>query len=160
MKTPASRYVDILTVDGQVDRERETDREHQDGLTFSCKCSDGSEADLESYMNTIPYFVCQSNFASCIKDHPDDADGQDQCKQDNQCGSKNATESSSSASGSSSSSSASSASSTSSSMPSSVDSVASGASTSPTSTPNAALIQDHSTGLMAVVLFVAAQMVL
>lgn len=129
----------------------------QDDLSFSCTCEDGSDADVESYMNTIPYFVCQTNFGNCITDHPDDADGQDQCKKDNQCGSKNATEATSTSS---SSSSSSSASSSSSSMPSSVDSVASGSSTSPTSTPNAALLQEHSTGLMAIALFLAARMVL
>lgn len=136
-------------------------------MTFSCKCEDGEDADLEEYKNTIPFFVCQTNFGNCIADHPDDADGQDQCKKDNQCGSKNATEATTSSSKSDDDNDdddddddSSSTSASSSSMPSSVDAVSSGSSNSPTSSPNAALIQQHPTGLLAAALFVAARLVL
>lgn len=113
-------------------------------------------------MQTVPYFVCQANFGQCIDSHPNDADGQQKCKDENKCGTLNASEASSGDSSSSSSSSASpskTADLTSSSMPSSVDAAAT--SNSPSSTANAAgMLQEHSTGVLATALFVAMQMVL
>jgi hypothetical protein len=57
-------------------------------LTYSCLCSNGSAPDLADYKNTLPDFVCQANFAGCIKAHPNDAVGQGNCKTDIQdhCG--------------------------------------------------------------------------
>jgi hypothetical protein len=44
-------------------------------------------------MNTLPYFICHENFGQCIENHPNDADGQQECKNGQRlCGSLNATE--------------------------------------------------------------------
>jgi hypothetical protein len=57
-------------------------------LTYSCLCANGSTPDLALYKNTLPDYICQANFAACIKAHPDDAVGQGKCKTDIQanCG--------------------------------------------------------------------------
>jgi cytoskeletal protein RodZ len=57
-------------------------------LTYSCICGTGSTPDLARYKNTLPDYICQANFAACIKAHPDDAVGQGKCKTDIQanCG--------------------------------------------------------------------------
>ncbi|OBT54930.1 hypothetical protein VE04_04994 [Pseudogymnoascus sp. 24MN13] len=49
-------------------------------LTYKCLCEDGSTPDLAKYKNTLPDFVCQANFAGCIKAHPNDAVGPGNCK--------------------------------------------------------------------------------
>ncbi|OJJ81133.1 uncharacterized protein ASPGLDRAFT_778008 [Aspergillus glaucus CBS 516.65] len=138
-------------------------------LTFSCKCDNGT-ADVEPYELTVPFFVCQANFGNCIASHPDDADGQDQCKKDNKCGTLNATEmasksdseSSSSSSESSSPSSSSTATLTSSHQSDNSDSSA--ASSSPSTTANAAaalrMAQEHSTSVFATALLVAMRLAL
>jgi len=60
----------------------------QTTLTYSCLCANGSTPDLALYKNTLPDYICQANFAACIKAHPDDAVGQGKCKTDIQanCG--------------------------------------------------------------------------
>lgn len=60
----------------------------QSTLTFKCLCSNGSPPALNLYKDTLPDFICQANFAACIKAHPDDAIGQTACKTDIQdtCG--------------------------------------------------------------------------
>lgn len=48
---------------------------------------------MAPFVNSLPFFICQANFGQCIKKHPNDADGQQACKDDKkQCGSRNATE--------------------------------------------------------------------
>jgi hypothetical protein len=42
-------------------------------------------------MNTLPFFICQANFGQCIASHPNDADGQQMCKDNAKCGTLNAT---------------------------------------------------------------------
>ncbi|OBT92016.1 hypothetical protein VE01_10307 [Pseudogymnoascus verrucosus] len=63
-------------------------------LTYKCLCEDGSTPDLAKYKNTLPDFVCQANFAGCIKAHPNDAVGQGNCKTEIQdtCGTLNITD--------------------------------------------------------------------
>ncbi|OBT83644.1 hypothetical protein VE02_08033 [Pseudogymnoascus sp. 03VT05] len=63
-------------------------------LTYKCLCVDGSTPDLAKYKNTLPDFVCQANFAGCIKAHPNDAVGQGKCKSEIQdtCGTLNITD--------------------------------------------------------------------
>ncbi|ELR09019.1 hypothetical protein VC83_00264 [Pseudogymnoascus destructans] len=63
-------------------------------LTYKCLCEDGSTPDLAKYKNTLPDFVCQANFAGCIKAHPNDAVGQGKCKTNIQdtCGTLNITD--------------------------------------------------------------------
>lgn len=79
-------------------------------LTYSCLCANGSAPDLADYKNTLPDFVCQANFAGCIKAHPNDAVGQGNCKIDIQdhCGFLNVSDYKAGSSGSGSSSSSSS----------------------------------------------------
>ncbi|CAI7573169.1 hypothetical protein N7533_008881 [Penicillium manginii] len=60
-------------------------------LIFNCVCSDGSTPDVTPYIQTVPFYVCQANFAQCIDAHPNDADGQKACKEAAHCGSKNAS---------------------------------------------------------------------
>ncbi|KFY08155.1 hypothetical protein V492_06490 [Pseudogymnoascus sp. VKM F-4246] len=63
-------------------------------LTYKCVCDDGSTPNLAEYKNTLPDFVCQANYAGCIKAHPNDAVGQGKCKSDIQdnCGTKKITD--------------------------------------------------------------------
>ncbi|OBT42458.1 hypothetical protein VE00_07931 [Pseudogymnoascus sp. WSF 3629] len=63
-------------------------------LTYKCLCEDGSTPALAKYKNTLPDFVCQANYAGCIKAHPNDAVGQGKCKSDIQdtCGTLNITD--------------------------------------------------------------------
>lgn len=63
-------------------------------MTYKCLCEDGSTPDLAKYKNTLPDFVCQANFAGCIKAHPNDAVGQGNCKTEIQdtCGTLNITD--------------------------------------------------------------------
>lgn len=63
-------------------------------MTYKCLCEDGSTPDLAKYKDTLPDFVCQADFAGCIKAHPNDAVGQGKCKTDIQdnCGSLNITD--------------------------------------------------------------------
>lgn len=63
-------------------------------FTYKCVCSDGTSPNLADYKNTFPDFLCNANFAGCIKAHPDDAVGQGKCKTDilSQCGTLNYTE--------------------------------------------------------------------
>lgn len=60
----------------------------QETLQFDCTCINGTVPDVSPYQNTIPFFVCQENFVQCIENHPDDADGQKQCKEEKEknCG--------------------------------------------------------------------------
>ncbi|GAD96034.1 predicted protein [Paecilomyces variotii No. 5] len=70
-----------------------------DSLSFSCVCADGSTPDSSQYKQSLPYFVCEANFGQCIQNHPNDLDGQEQCKQQEKtCGTKDATSASSSTS--------------------------------------------------------------
>lgn len=63
-------------------------------MTYKCLCEDGSTPDLAKYKDTLPDFVCQADFAGCIKAHPNDAVGQGKCKTDIQdtCGTLNITD--------------------------------------------------------------------
>ncbi|KAH8698277.1 hypothetical protein BGW36DRAFT_425989 [Talaromyces proteolyticus] len=60
-------------------------------LNFDCTCINGTVPDVSIYINTIPFYVCQANFAQCIKNHPNDQQGQDQCSASATCGSLTAS---------------------------------------------------------------------
>ncbi|KAM5471180.1 hypothetical protein MauCBS54593_003520 [Microsporum audouinii] len=94
-------------------------------LEYSCECQNGTIPQMDLYINSLPWFICQATFGQCIKAHPDDADGQQVCK-DNQdkCGKLNATASNGDGSQTSSSSSEPTASSTSSPTPSKTNAAA------------------------------------
>ncbi|KAI2226680.1 hypothetical protein LOZ12_004967 [Ophidiomyces ophidiicola] len=111
-------------------------------LTFDCVCGDGTVPNVSDYMNTLPYFVCQANYAQCIQNHPNDLDGQTKCKEGQKsCGTRKASSSDSSSS------------TTSSATPSRTDTAAT-SSRSATASPSAgaAPAQDYSLGLLATVL--------
>ncbi|CRG89837.1 hypothetical protein PISL3812_06876 [Talaromyces islandicus] len=55
-------------------------------LSFECTCVNGTVPDVEPYINTIPFFVCQANFDQCIQNNPNDLDGQKACKENAKCG--------------------------------------------------------------------------
>ncbi|OJJ05383.1 hypothetical protein ASPVEDRAFT_55286 [Aspergillus versicolor CBS 583.65] len=62
-----------------------------DTLEFTCTCSDGTEANVEEYQDTIPFYVCQANYKQCIS-HSSTQDGDDVCTAGmDKCGSKNAS---------------------------------------------------------------------
>ncbi|KAJ9297554.1 hypothetical protein DTO271G3_4329 [Paecilomyces variotii] len=69
-----------------------------DTLSFSCVCSDGSVPNSSEYTQSLPYFVCEANYGQCIENHPNDLTGQEECKEQAQCGTKNATSAASSTS--------------------------------------------------------------
>ena len=60
----------------------------QDTLEFDCTCINGTVPDVTPYEGTIPFFVCEENFVQCIENHPDDAEGQEQCTEEKEtnCG--------------------------------------------------------------------------
>lgn len=50
-------------------------------LTFDCTCASNSSAPgLQYYTQTLPTFICQQLFSSCIQTNAGNADGQDDCK--------------------------------------------------------------------------------
>lgn len=57
-------------------------------LEYECTCSSGDSPDLEKYTQTVPTFMCQTAYSTCITNHADDAMGQDKCKEDifDKCG--------------------------------------------------------------------------
>jgi hypothetical protein len=63
----------------------------QSTFTYSCICADGTVPDCTAYSQTLPFFICQATFSQCINDHPNDAEGQQTCIDDEKCGTKNAT---------------------------------------------------------------------
>ncbi|EHK45288.1 uncharacterized protein TrAtP1_003557 [Trichoderma atroviride] len=54
---------------------------NQAQLTFDCTCaSNNSAPGLQYYTQTLPTFICQQLFSSCIQSNAGNADGQDECK--------------------------------------------------------------------------------
>ena len=132
----------------------------QKTLQFDCVCSDGKTPDVSQYVQTVPFYVCQANFAQCIQNHPDDADGQKACKEAAHCGSKNASSSSTTTTASSSSSATTTLSMATSTDDSSSETSSSVAAAATTSNPAIAMGETYSTGLMAGAMFLAARMLL
>ncbi|KAL4734014.1 hypothetical protein BDV11DRAFT_199101 [Aspergillus similis] len=63
----------------------------QDTLNFTCTCSNGTDANVGLYEGTIPFFVCQQEYAQCIQQSTTQ-EGDDVCKEGlNSCGSLNAS---------------------------------------------------------------------
>ncbi|CAL5868521.1 uncharacterized protein PFLUO_LOCUS2747 [Penicillium psychrofluorescens] len=60
-------------------------------LKYQCMCSDGTVPDSSSYVETVPFYVCQATYGQCIDSHPNDSTGQRACKKSAKCGSKNAS---------------------------------------------------------------------
>ncbi len=110
-------------------------------------------------MNTIPYFVCKETYAQCIKAHPDDLQGQQQCTDAAKCGTLNATAAEASASSSrAAASSTAAASSGSQTASASASGSASGTAASASSSPTGMAVKlgrDYGVGVMAAVFGVA-----
>ncbi|KAL7894727.1 hypothetical protein HDV63DRAFT_383427 [Trichoderma sp. SZMC 28014] len=54
---------------------------NQAELTFDCTCASNSSAPgLQYYTQTLPTFICQQLFSTCIQTNAGNADGQDECK--------------------------------------------------------------------------------
>ncbi|KAF7118074.1 hypothetical protein CNMCM5793_007460 [Aspergillus hiratsukae] len=134
-----------------------------DTLQFSCVCSNGTEADVSPYIQTIPFFVCQETYGQCIKaSSTQDEDAKCTAAQ-KQCGTLNATTSSTSSSTSTSSALSTA---TESATGNQAESTATATTTTSTSASaqasNAAirLAGEHATGVIATVLFFAARLLL
>ncbi|PLB54275.1 hypothetical protein P170DRAFT_12103 [Aspergillus steynii IBT 23096] len=135
-------------------------------LDFTCTCGNGSAANVEPYQGTVPYFVCQENFGQCIE-RSSSLDEEEKCKDARSgCGSQNASESSSSSSTTTSATSLPTA--TESSDSSDDDEESSTATRTSSSTGSAAtttnaavrMAQDHATGVLATVFFLALRLTL
>ncbi|KAF9883185.1 hypothetical protein FE257_003872 [Aspergillus nanangensis] len=133
-----------------------------DTLDFTCKCSNGSDANVALYASTVPFFVCQENYGQCIGQSTTQ-DQDEKCKEGlSQCGSLNASDASSSSSSSTSSSASLPTETSSSSSNSETSTPTTTTSNSAAATTNAAIrmAQEHATGLLATVLFVGLRLVL
>jgi hypothetical protein len=60
-------------------------------LTYQCVCGNGTAPDVTSFANTLPFFICQQTFIQCIANNPNDAEAQQNCTNNEQCGTRNAT---------------------------------------------------------------------
>ncbi|RMD43931.1 hypothetical protein DV735_g1231, partial [Chaetothyriales sp. CBS 134920] len=63
----------------------------QTSLQYTCTCANGTSPDSTAFIGTVPYFVCQQTYIQCVANHPDDAQGQATCAENEQCGTRNAT---------------------------------------------------------------------
>lgn len=59
-------------------------------LQYSCMHTNGSEIDVDNYIETIPFFVCQTHFTSCVTANPDSYN-QVLCREQYACGIKTAS---------------------------------------------------------------------
>jgi len=72
--------------------DTKTDYCNQNNLTYSCICNNGSAPDLAVYQNTMPFYLCQAEFAACIAANDQSASGQEGCKKTYSCGTLNASD--------------------------------------------------------------------
>ncbi|KAF7168507.1 hypothetical protein CNMCM5623_001527 [Aspergillus felis] len=132
-------------------------------LQFSCVCSNGTEADVSPYMQTIPFFVCQETYKQCIA-ASSTQDQDEKCTAAQKgCGTLNATASSTSSS-------TTTSSAISTATQSATGNQAASTATATTTTSSSAtahasnaavrLVGEHATGVMATVLFFAARLLL
>ncbi|KIW30383.1 hypothetical protein, variant 3 [Cladophialophora immunda] len=63
----------------------------QNAFTYTCVCANGTVPDCTAFIETLPFYICQETYAQCINNHPNDAQGQATCAQNEQCGTRNAT---------------------------------------------------------------------
>ncbi|KAF3060958.1 putative pci domain-containing protein [Daldinia childiae] len=50
-----------------------------DTLDFQCVCQGGNEPDMNEFMNTVPWFVCERLQSNCITQNENNAAGQKNC---------------------------------------------------------------------------------
>ena len=60
-------------------------------LTYTCVCPNGTSPDVTSFANTLPFFICQETFIQCTAANIGDAQAQQECTNNEQCGTRNAT---------------------------------------------------------------------
>ncbi|KIW20766.1 hypothetical protein PV08_01344 [Exophiala spinifera] len=60
-------------------------------FTYSCVCANGTVPDSTAFIQTLPFFICQETYIQCINNNPNDAQAQSVCKDNEQCGTRNAT---------------------------------------------------------------------
>ncbi|KIW72582.1 hypothetical protein, variant [Phialophora macrospora] len=63
----------------------------QTSFTYTCICANGTVPDCTAFTQTLPFFICQETYSQCIDAHPNDAQGQQTCTDNMQCGTRNAT---------------------------------------------------------------------
>jgi hypothetical protein len=135
----------------------------QDTLQFSCVCSNGTEADVSPYMQTIPFFVCQETYKQCIAASSTQDQDEKCTAAQKECGTLNATASSTSSSTTTSSAiSTATESATGNQAESTATATTTTSSSATAQASNAAirLVGEHATGVMATVLFFAARLLL
>lgn len=54
-------------------------------------CPNGTAPDVTSFADTLPFYICQETYRQCVDSRPDDAQGQSECADNQQCGTRNAT---------------------------------------------------------------------
>ncbi|KAI0016082.1 hypothetical protein F4780DRAFT_761042 [Xylariomycetidae sp. FL0641] len=113
-----------------------------DDLNFKCTCANGNSPDMNEYMNTMPWFVCEKLQDNCITANENDAAGQKNCTSTYQdhCGTEKVTDHQGEAGASDDSSSTSSSTAT---PTGGSDGASSTAATSSTATPGAAVPTAH-----------------
>ncbi|OXV06603.1 hypothetical protein Egran_05627 [Elaphomyces granulatus] len=129
-----------------------------DTLTFHCVCINGTVPNVALYQNTIPFYVCNSNYGQCIKNNPSDVDAQRQCKNGlASCGTLNASASIASTT---TSTSATTLTTGTTSATATTTSAAASAATSKAAAMALQAAQDHSTGLLVAALLAAVRILL
>ncbi|KAJ9602332.1 hypothetical protein H2200_013187 [Cladophialophora chaetospira] len=68
-----------------------TNRCDSGSFTYTCVCSNGTVPDCTAFAQTLPFFMCQATYQQCINAHPNDAQGQQTCTDNQKCGTRNAT---------------------------------------------------------------------
>ena len=63
----------------------------QVAFTYSCVCANGTVPDCTAFAQTLPFYLCEATFSQCINSHPNDAQGQQTCTDNQKCGTRNAT---------------------------------------------------------------------
>jgi len=123
---------------------------------YNCVCPNGTVPDSTAFTQTLPYFICQENYVQCINNNPNAAQAQQTCKDNEQCGTRNATAEALAQTGSASSSSASQ---TGSSASSATGSAASASATG-ASAASAATMTTYASGAFAAILMAAFKLML
>ncbi|KEF53841.1 uncharacterized protein A1O9_10243 [Exophiala aquamarina CBS 119918] len=131
-------------------------------FTYTCVCANGTVPDCTAFSETLPYFICQATYGQCVDAHPNDAQGQSVCEENQQCGTRNATAEALAATSAAASSSAAETSSSASSSASGSATAASSSTPSASSTGNAAVgsSQQLATGAFTALLIAACKFLL
>lgn len=63
-----------------------------DDLTYNCTCTDGTDPDMNEYLDSLPYYICEEAADECIKANVGDSTGQSNCTKSirDNCGTKTA----------------------------------------------------------------------